>query len=351
MAPSRDGFLAAWNCAGRVVLRELDASGRPLSSAEELGAGGCPAIATSDDTISVAWMSEDEIRLARFDEGGTIIGDPAPVVPVDTYNLLVVNVSMAADANGLALVWAEDPSGLGSRAIRFAGLDSEGTLVDGPRTVAAAPEDGSQGPDGPAVATASSGFVAVWYGLEDIEMHPLDRDGTPVGEMTSQEAWVPNAFCCDNEVGLVSAPLRMVSDHSSVVVAWTRYLSELEDPPRTQVLIHVTSEATPSLDAGVMTTFRTTVGRVSSLVPAAAPDGYLVAWQSGPPFVDLPGADGDGILWSNLNDAGQAVGALGFARADLAQDRNAIAVAHGDDGYVVVFSTRDGGLFALPLQG
>lgn len=337
MIRARDGFMVAWNCADKIMVNRLDDSGAPVGPAQVLSEGWCPAITTSADAISVVWMSSDSIQLARFDDGGSLIEDPVVVVPLDTHYIDAVNVSVAADASGHALVWSEAPSGP-SRRIRFAGLDGDGTLVAGPLTLA--PEEEDPGPDGPAIAPASEGFVAVWYEPETIEMHHLARDGTELEEATAVEAMAPNRDSPDNEVSYVFAPLRLVSDDTNVVVGWPFSQS--------QVRVHVASTATPAFDGGVTTILPTNVDRVPSIATATSPDGYLAVWSSGRSNSELPGSEAV-IQWAYFDDGGQQVGPLGFVRADAEPFRHAIAAAYGDGGYVLVFATRDGGLFALPL--
>jgi hypothetical protein len=344
IASAGDGFWVAWHegeeTMNRTRVRRLDASGAPTGSVYDFS-GGCPAITHRNGITSVTF-SADGIWLARFDDDGMAVGDPVLALPSGDRRH---PPSVTASSEGYALVWAQDRSDYGPHDIYFAALDQEGAPVGEPRLLAAGEVgDESDHPfqnditmyDGPAVATVPDGFVAVWYTRTTIEMHQLDSDGTDLGSPTSQPAHAPNRLYDQDLVEYTTRPLHLAASPTRLLSVWAVIES---------ILLHVTEAAAPSLEAGTTSRFAVTVfGGNQLIMPTVSPDGFLAAWASRFPDESL------GLSWVSLDQDGDQVGEIEQMRVDVNTNGDSVGVAHGPDGYVLVFENDYGNIYAMPLR-
>ena len=333
-----DGFLVAWSDETEQVMH-LDSSGAPSGPIHELPGGGCPAITHRNGVATLAYHEYGVgIWLARFDDDGNGIGEPVLAVPRDGGG----TVSLAASPDGYALVWQEGRSRNGPQDILFAALDEQGALVGEPRVLAAGEiGDESDSPfqddvtmyDGPAVATVPDGVVAVWYTRTTIEMHHLGSDGTELAWPSSQPAHAPNRLFDYDLVEYSDAPLHLAASSTRVLASW-REIDSMN--------FHVTEAVAPSLETGTTTRLRWELAS-TRIAPTASPEGFLALW-------DVRLEDGSRVLaWIALDQDGDEVGDVAFLPVDVDQRRHSVGVAHGSEGYVLVFANQHRNVYAMPL--
>lgn len=344
IAAAGDGFWGAWveGETRRMRVRRLDSSGVPSGSFYDFSPG-CPAITHRNGITAVAWNNSGGIRVARFDDDG-MLGEVVAVPPGEGRQ----PPSVTASSEGYALIWAENRTTLGPRDVYFAALDEEGALLGEPRLLAAGEIGDETTPiesdttfyDGPDVATVPDGLVAVWYTRTTIEMHLLDGDGTELAVSTSQPAQAPNGQYEYDLIDYFPQPLHLAASSTGVLTGWR--------PDDDSIRLHVTEAALPSLETGTTTSFAVPPGYFNDplITPTVSPDGFLALWKS-----SLPD-EGTVLQWVSLDRDGDQVGGIESLRADVQTyypTEQPVDVAHGSDGYVLVFANYYGDLYAMPL--
>jgi len=183
-------FTANFPASHEVRFARLDASGSVIG-ANAVVAGGADVSATpvalgwSGDQYGIAWVdSRDgnpEIYFARRDANGGALGSDVRVTSAIGSSILP---SLVAHAAGFALAWQDDRTGTGDNEIYFARLDENGVKIGDDTLVTSL--DGAISQE-PSIAWTGAEYGIAWYDKRDgndyeIYFTRMDSSGAELGD-------------------------------------------------------------------------------------------------------------------------------------------------------------------------